>query len=273
MTYETITFEPQGPVGVLTLNRPDKLNAINQTMVSEIRGVLMEAEADDDVRVVVLNGAGRAFSAGFDLQQSKPGDKEKGVAEWREMLIDDFEMIIAFWELSKPTISAVHGYVLAGGFEMAVSCDITIAAESAKFGEPELKFGAGIVALVLPWITGPKQAKELLFTGNDRIPADRALSLGLINKIVPDGEHMDAAMAMARDIAVMDPAKLAMTKLSINRTYDRMGMRDALREAVDMDVLITALKTPEGEEFKRIMKEDGLKAAVAWRDGRFGGGA
>jgi len=272
MTYETITFERQGPIGVITLNRPDKLNAIDQTMVKEILRAQQAAEVDDEVRVVVLNGAGRAFCAGFDLQQ--PGsEKAKGVAEWRALLIEDFEMIIGFWELAKPTISAVHGYVLAGGFEMAVSCDITIAAESAKFGEPELKFGAGIVALVLPWITGPKQAKELLFTGNDRIPADRALSLGLINKIVPDGEHMDAAMAMARDIAVMDPAKLAMTKLSINRTYDRMGMRDALREAVDMDVLITALKTPEGEEFKRIMKEDGLKAAVAWRDGRFGGGA
>jgi enoyl-CoA hydratase len=270
MTYETITFERRGPVGVLTLNRPDKLNAINQIMVKEILGALQAAEADDDVRVVVLNGAGRAFSAGFDLQQ--PGsEKEKGVAEWRELLAEDFDMIIAFWELRKPTIAAVHGYVLAGGFEMAVSCDITIAAESTMFGEPELKFGAGIVALVLPWITGPKQAKELLFTGNDRVPADRALALGLINKIVPDGEHLDAAMAMARDIAVMDPAKLAMTKQSINRTYDRMGMHDALREALDMDVLITCLKTPEGEEFKRIMKEEGLKAAVKWRDSRFGG--
>ena len=218
----------------------------------------------------MLNGAGRAFCAGFDLQQ--PGsEKEKGVAEWRELLIEDFDMIIGFWELTKPTIAAVHGYAVAGGFEMAISCDVTIAAESTKFGEPELKFGAGIVALVLPWITGPKQAKELLFTGNDRVPADRALALGLINKIVPDGEQLDAAMAMARDMAVMDPAKLAMTKQSVNRTYDRMGMRDALREAVDMDVLITALKTPEGEEFKRIMNEEGLKAAVKWRDGRFGG--
>lgn len=271
MTYETITYDRQGPIGVLTLNRPDKLNAIDQTMVKEILLAQQEAEADEDVRVLVLNGAGRAFCAGFDLQQ--PGsEKEKGVAEWRELLIEDFDMIIGFWELTKPTISAVHGYAVAGGFEMAISCDVTIAAESTKFGEPELKFGAGIVALVLPWITGPKQAKELLFTGNDRVPADRALALGLINKIVPDGDQLDAALAMARDMAVMDPAKLAMTKQSVNRTYDRMGMRDALREAVDMDVLITALKTPEGEEFKRIMNEKGLKAAVKWRDGRFGGG-
>ena len=268
MAYETITFERQGPVGVLTLNRPDKLNAINQTMVAEIGQALDAAEADDEVRVVVLAGAGRAFCAGFDLQQ--PGsEKDKGVAEWRAILIEDFEMIMRFWELAKPTISAVHGYVLAGGFEMAISCDVTIADESTMFGEPELKFGAGIVALVLPWITGPKQAKELLFTGNDRVPADRALALGLINKIVPDGERLDAALSMARDMAVMDPAKIAMTKQSVNRTYDRMGMRDALREALDMDVLITALVTPEGEEFKRIIREDGLKAAVKWRDSRF----
>ena len=268
MAYETITFERQGPVGVLTLNRPDKLNAINQPMVKEVLHAQAAAAADDEVRVVVLNGAGRAFCAGFDLQQ--PGsEKEKGVAEWRELLTEDFDMIIGFWELSKPTISAVHGYALAGGFEMAIACDVTIADASTMFGEPELKFGAGIVALVLPWITGPKQAKELLFTGNDRVPAERALALGLINKIVPDGERLDAAMAMARDMAVMDPAKLAMTKQSVNRTYDRMGMRDALREALDMDVLITALVTPEGEEFKRIIREDGLKAAVKWRDSRF----
>jgi enoyl-CoA hydratase len=271
MSYETVTFERRGPIGLLTLNRPDKLNAINQTMVAEIGQALDVAEADDDVRVVVLNGAGRSFCAGFDLGQ--PGsEKKKGVLEWRQILTEDFDMILRFWELSKPTISAVHGYVLAGGFEMAISCDVTISDESAMFGEPELKFGAGIVALVLPWITGPKQAKELLFTGNDRVPADRALALGLINKIVPDGEALEAALAMARDMAVMDPAKLAMTKVSINRTYDRMGMRDALREALDMDVLITTLVTPEGEEFKRIMREDGLKAAVKWRDSRFGAG-
>ena len=86
---------------------------------------------------------------------------------------------------------------------------------------------------------------------------------------MPDGERLDAALAMARNMAVMDPAKLAMTKQSVNRTYDRMGMRDALREALDMDVLITALVTPEGEEFKKIIREDGLKAAVKWRDSRF----
>lgn len=271
MAYETIAFERQGPIGVLTLNRPDKLNAINHTMVAEIGRAMDGAEADDDVRVVVLNGAGRSFCAGFDLSQ--PGsEKEKGVAEWRQILTDDFEMIMRFWEFPKPTISAVHGYAVAGGFEMAVSCDVTIADESAKFGEPELKFGAGIVAMVLPWITGPKQAKELLFTGNDRVTAERALALGLINHMVPDGEALEAALAMARDMAVMDPAKIAMTKQSINRTYDRMGMRDALREALDMDVLITTLVTPEGEEFKKILREDGLKAAVKWRDSRFGAG-
>ena len=270
MAYETVTYERRGPVGLLTLDRPDQLNAIDTRMVDEIGAALDEAEADDAVRVVVLAGAGRAFCAGFDLKQ--PGsEKDKGVAEWRALLTRDFDMIIRFWEFPKPTIAAVHGHAIAGGFEMALSCDITIADESTMLGAPELRFGAGIVALVLPWMAGPKQTKELLFTGNDKVPARRALDMGIVNAVVPDGERLDAALAMARDIAVMDPAKLALVKLAVNRTYDRMGMRDALRASLDIDVLLQSLDTPDSRAFKEIIRRDGLKAALKWRDGRFDG--
>lgn len=271
MTYETITFERRGPIGVLTLDRPEKLNAISGRMIDEINAALDDAEADERVRVIVLTGAGRAFSAGFDLTEDVDGKNERGVADWRAVLTRDFEVILRFWESPKPTIAAVHGYAIAGGCELALACDITVAAEGAMFGEPELRFGSGIVAMLMPWFTGPKQAKELFFTGNDRVPAERALAIGLINQVAPEGGHLDAALAMARDIAVMEPEKVALVKRAVNRTCDIMGMREALNAALDIDVEVENLSTPDGRTFREILRRDGLKAALAWRDGRFGG--
>ena len=171
--------------------------------------------------------------------------------------------------MSKPTISAVHTYCLAGGCELALACDITIAAEGTRFGEPELKFGSGIVALLLPWLTNPKRAKELILTGNDKLDARDALAMGLINRVVPAGEELDTALAVARDIAVMDADAVRLTKQAINRTYEMMGMGQALAMALDIDVQIESLETAERRTFKEIAAKDGLKAAIAWRDARF----
>ena len=266
---ETVLFETRGPIGVLTLNRPDVLNAMNPAMIGEINTVLDDVEAGDAIRALVVCGAGRAFSAGFDLKESD-GAKGSGPGHWRPILERDFDMIMRFWRLSAPTIAAVHGYCLAGACELALACDITIAGEGARFGEPELKFGSGIVAMLLPWVTGPKQAKELILTGQDRMPASRALDIGLINKVVADDAVLESAVAMARDIAVMDPQTVRLTKQAINRSYDIMGMRDALAMALDTDVEIESLETPEGKKFAEIAAKDGLKAAIAWRDSRFG---
>jgi enoyl-CoA hydratase len=200
--FETIQLDRKGPIGILTLNRPDKLNAINPQMKLDIAAALDQVESDDDLRVLVLRGAGRAFCAGFDLENEGEG----GVAHWREELQRDFDAIMRFWQLKKPTISAIHKYALAGGFEMAIACDITVAAEGTRLGEPELKFGSGIVALLLPWLTSPKKAKELILTGNDKIDAAEAHALGIVNRVVPTGEEFETAMAIARDIAVVDPA-------------------------------------------------------------------
>ncbi len=157
MAYETITFEKDGPIGVLTLNQPKKLNAIGETLIGEVNAALDVAEKDDDVRVVLLTGAGRAFCAGFDLAYT--AEEETDLGALQKDLAADMDFIMRFWHFPKPTISAVHGYALAGGCELAVACDITVADEETFFGEPELRFGAGIVAMILPWITGPKQAK------------------------------------------------------------------------------------------------------------------
>jgi enoyl-CoA hydratase len=268
--FEAIRLETQGPIAILTLDRPNRLNAINDQMKIEIADALQRVEADDQIAVLVLRGAGRAFCAGFDLRREDgETDVEHGAAFWEPVLRSGFDAIMGFWNLSKPTISAVHTYALAGGFEMAVACDITIAAEGTRMGEPELKFNSGIVALLLPWLTNPKKAKQLILTGNDRLDARAALDLGLINEVVPAGEEFEVAMEMAREIAVVDQEVVRLTKKAINRSYEIMGMGEALRTALDIDVEIESLETPDGKQFKKIMREQGLKAAVSWRDARF----
>ncbi len=266
--YKTIEFERQAPIGILTLNRPERLNAINGQMKQEIAAALQRMEADEAIRVVILRGAGRAFCSGFDLQDEAE-DKPAGVEYWRPELRLDFDAIMGFWHFPKPTISAIHTYALAGGFELALACDITIAAEGTRVGEPELKFGSGIVALLLPWLTGPKKAKEIILTGNDRMDAREAEAIGLINRVVPAGEEFKTAMSVARDIAVMDPDGVRLTKEAINRSYEIMGMGEALRMALDVDVEIESLHTPDRVTFREISRKKGLKAAIAWRDARF----
>lgn len=270
MTYQTILFETRGPIGLLTFNRPERLNAFSKTMVEEVNRQLDLVERDENIRVLVVAGAGRAFSAGFDLKEE--ADKPwSSVADVTPTLKRDFDFIMRFWHLSRPTIAAVHGYALAGACELAMACDITIAAEGTRFGEPELRFGSGIIALLMPWLSGPKKAKEFLLTGNDRIDAGEALACGLINRVVPLGNELTAALALAREIALNDRLKVAMTKRAINRGFEIMGMLAALDMGLDMDIQIEALQTPEGKEFKAINQRDGLKAALAWRDARFAG--
>ena len=269
MSSETLLYETQGPIAWLRLDRPQTRNALDTRMLAELDLALDRAEADESVRVIVLSGNGPAFCSGFDLKESVQTPKH-GVADWRPVLERDLDLIMRFWRSPKPTVSAIHGYAIAGGLELALACDITIAAEGTRLGEPELRFGSGIVALLLPWLTGPKQAKELLLTGNDRLDAREALALGLLNKVVPAGEHESAALSLARTIAVMDPDSVRLTKLAINRTLDIMGMREALAMALDIDVQIESMETPERRTFNDINRREGLKAAIAWRESRFG---
>src|SRR6185503_3139846 len=159
----------------------------NQAMLTEIGQALDEAEANAAVRAIVVRGAGSAFSSGFDLKEQMER-RPTGVAQWRPILRKDFDTVMRFWHCPKPTIAAVRGPCLAGACELALACELTIAAEDAFFGEPELKFGAGIVVMILTWIVGPKIAKEIILLGQDRIPAGRAREIGMINRVVPGPE-------------------------------------------------------------------------------------
>jgi enoyl-CoA hydratase/carnithine racemase len=269
MTYETVTYAVERGVGVLTLNRPDALNAMNHKMVEEIVAIQKLAVEDNAVNALLVQGAGRAFSAGFDLKESDASSGERTLLGTKEMLKADFDMIMGFWHCPKPTVAAVQGYCLAGACELALACDMTVASADARFGEPEVRFGAGIVVMLMPWMTGPKQAKELLLTGRDRVTAERALAMGLINEVVPEGQAQAEGLKLARELAILDPHAVRMTKEAINRTYENMGMTEALQTALDIDLVLTSLDTPDRRKFREVSKKDGLKAALAWRESRF----
>ena len=267
MTFTTIELEQTGPVAVLSLNRPEKLNAINADMLREIHTALDTIEADNSVHALVLHGHGRAFCAGFDLQagiEAKRSTRE----DWQTAIDADLHMIMRFWHCRKPTIAVVHGYALAGGFEMALACDMTVCESNALFGEPELRFGSSIVALLLPWYVNPKRCKKLLLTGQDRMPADEALAQGLVNEVVNESEGLHRGLALAREVALMDPDSVQMTKQAINQTYDIMGMAQALRMGADTSIEIETLETDLRNQFNEILREKGMKAALAWREAR-----
>ena len=270
MTYNTIELSTSGPIAVLSLNRPEKLNAITSTMLDELNTALDEVENNDGIHALVLNGNGRAFCAGFDLKAGIEANR-KGEAEWRPALQYDLETIMRFWHFPIPTIAAVHGYVLAAGFELALACDMTVCAEDSLFGEPELRFGSSIVALLLPWYTNPKRAKKMLLTGQDRMSAQEALQHGIVNEIVSPGDLLGRATALAREAALMDPDAVRLTKRAINQTYEIMGLGTALDMGMNTSLEIETTETELRREFNRIFREQGLKAALEWREKRLSG--
>jgi enoyl-CoA hydratase len=267
-SFTTLLYAADQGVAHITLNRPERLNALGKNSLAEINAAMDLAESDAEIKAIVLSGAGKAFSSGFDLKEQMEARPE-GDAIWREILARDFDTTMRFWDCPKPTIAAVHGACLAGAFEIALACDITIAAESAVFGEPELKFGAGIVTMLLPWMTGPKQAKEIILTGLDKIDARLARELGLVNRVVAEGEHVAEAMRMARTMAVMDPNLVRITKTAINHSFEVRGMKAALQHALDLDHSVEAKGSPDKQAFMAVAREKGMREAIQWRDRRF----
>jgi enoyl-CoA hydratase len=234
-------------------------------MIAQLGRALDTAEADASVRAVVLTGEGRAFAAGFDLDMEVGAPTPDAV---RGALQNDFQIIMRFWDSPKPTLAAVHGYCLGSAMELALACDITIASEESRFGAPEVKFGSGIVAMLWPFLAGPKHAKYLLLSGDDRVSAAQVLDMGLINRVVPTGRALEETLELAQRIAANDALAVKLTKQAINRSLDAAGLRQALTQALELNVQIETSETAESREFNAILKRDGAKAAIAWRSGK-----
>ena len=269
VTAEAVLLsEDIGPVRRLTMNRPKALNALSGELIAAISDALDAAAADPSVRVVILKGAGRAFCAGYDLNEDAGAEKKDSVG-WHEELKHSTDEMMKFFDFPKPVIAQVHSYCLAGGCDLMMICDLAVCSEDARFGEPEIRFGSGVVTMVMPWVLGVRKAKELLFTGEDRIDAAEALRIGLVNKVVPTEELDAATLALAEEIAKNDPFAVSMQKKAINKAWEAAGFREAIDANVAIDTMIEVADLPEREEFRAITLAQGLKKAIEWRDARF----
>ena len=183
MSFENIIYEPKGQIAYLTLNRPEKLNALNADLMTEFREAMRLVEADTEVRALIITGAGRAFSSGFDIQRGNDAmdPSTSTVDAWRTRLQGLVETFMTVWNCSKPVIAAVNGYALGGACELVQVCDIKIASDRAVLGEPEIRAGVGPPLLITPFSVNLANAKELLLTG-DTIDAHEAARIGLVNR-------------------------------------------------------------------------------------------
>jgi len=264
-----VTYEADGRVGIVTLNRPDKLNAISVELKKTLVERFHEADGDATTSVVVLRAEGRSFCAGYAISPNPARAARKGNAlAWHASLSDDTALELTPWNMKKPVIASVQGHCLGGGCELAMVCDLTIAAEDALFGEPEIRFSNVGPVMVMPWIIGLKRARELLYLG-DPIDARTALAYGMVNRVVPRAELKSATLKVARRVALMSPEALAATKLAINRGAEAAGFRNAINAGVDVLAALYAARTEVGVKFDEIREKEGLGAALRWRAAQF----
>jgi len=246
----------------LTLNRPAKLNALSAELRDALTAAIADAAADERVRVIAIAGSGRAFCSGYDLSEAAPPT----AWQWRDVLERDVRATLSIWSCPKPVIAQVHGYALAGGLELAMACDLVVAAEGAQLGEPEIRFGSAPVTLLMPFVVGQKRTRELLMTG-DLIDAVEAERIGLVNRVVPADRLADEVNALAERLARVPPDVMAPTKMMLNRAMDAAGFAAAVEMGLDLQAFINMSET--AREFDAIVRAEGLKAALAWRDRRY----
>ena len=271
MAFATLLYDERDGIGYLTLNRPEKLNALNQTLMAEFREALEGIEANPDVRVVILTGTGRAFSAGFDIE-SEAAESATGeplsVDGRRSRLKASIDTFLMVWNLSKPVIAAVNGYALGGACELVQVCDVKIASDRAMLGEPEIRLGYGAPFLMTPYSVNLAMAKEMMLTG-DIIDAHEAARIGMVNRVVPHDELIAECERVAQKMRGISAIGIKTTKLSINRALESAGFISALHHNLELMTQFDTAETPEQAEFSRIRAESGLRAALEWSRGRF----
>jgi enoyl-CoA hydratase len=271
MRYTAIKYTVAGRIARITLNRPARLNAIDDKMPRELRRAVEAANADDKVHVIVLAGAGRAFCAGYDLKkfaEGDPGNRWNQPMPWDPMRdyrgmkanTDDF---LSLWRSYKPVICKVHGYAVAGGSDIALCADIVIMEDKAKIGYmPARVWGCPTTAM---WVyrLGAEKAKRMLLTG-DTVDGTTAEKMGLVYQAVPKKDLDRTVDALAKRMAGVPRNQLMMQKLMINQAYDNMGLANTQMIATLFDGITR--HSPEGVWFKQYAEQHGFQAAVKWRD-------
>jgi enoyl-CoA hydratase len=272
MAYQHIIWDKQGPIATLTLNRPDKLNALNTHpggLLEEWEDACNDARRDAAIRVVIIRGAGRCFSAGYDIGVSsavigQPIDETR--YDYMASHVGRYFRVL--WEHPKVFIAQVHGFCLAGGGDMAAFCDLTVASEDAVFGYPAVRYGVLPTTFIWPFLIGMKKARELAYTGN-MMSAQEALAAGLVNKVVPADTLDEEVLRLARSIVRVPAMNIKLCKLSINNMFEIMGIRQAIQQNRELDLHLMSSPPREMQEFFAMVKDKGLKAALEWRDAKF----
>ncbi len=266
--YQTLVYEKvEEHVYRCTLNRPEKLNALSQALLRELDGVMDEYESNPDASVLIFRGAGRAFSAGYDLQGTQSSGARFTVISDRIGLHKTIERWQRLWSINKPTIAQVHGYCLAGGTEFVGHCDLVFASEDAVFGHPAGR-ALGVLPTLSLWpvLMGPRKTKEYLFTG-DLMGAQEALDWHLVNRVFPKDKLEAETLAYARRVAMVPADLLMLHKAAVNRYLEVMGFRAAEQSSADLDVI--AHQTDAVKNWMKASQEKGLKAALTERDRPF----
>lgn len=268
MNKDLPLHELRDKVLYVTLNRPEKLNAITPEIYAFIGERVTEASGNPDCRAVVLRGAGRAFSSGFDLKL------EMGVKSHEEKLRSMHDVANrtrwAVWNCRKPVIAAIHGYCLGGAFELVLPCDFTIATESCRLGEPEILFGVGPAFMMVPWMVNHKVAKDILLTGR-QFTAQEAHGMGLVSRVVPDDKLDEHVATLVETIGRLPEAALWLNKVGINRAYEVMGMAPHINSWVETTAYLSFIQDPARSEFQKRVTEEGAGAGIKWRTGYYQG--
>jgi enoyl-CoA hydratase len=261
-----VLMEISGPVGHLILNRPGKLNALSAGLLARFDEVLADLAARPEVRCIIIRGAGRAFSAGYDLGASRadPAPAPGSPGDWAAIRAG-IERWLRVWQCPKPVIAAVHGYCLGGATQLAVCCDLTVTARDAVIGWPSMPLGAGLLGQTSAWLIGPKKAKELSFIAGSTMTGTEAHQLGWANYAVDAPEVLGRAGQLAALIARTPAELLALKKRAINKMMDLQGFSEAILSGAEFDALAHA--SPSAAAMRAKIEELGWRAAVDWFQG------
>jgi enoyl-CoA hydratase len=289
MEYENVIYRTQERVARITLNRPEKRNALNWPLLADLSDALKQAERDEEVSVIVLDAAGPCFSAGHDLGETmgdaplhmgsgvwneSSGEGEDaipGPSVWnsRAHVQGHIDYLLEIWENWKPVIAQVHGYCLGGGSGIALICDMLIVSEDARLGYPPARgMAPGDEIVIYSWHMGLKKAKEMSLTG-DSLTAEEMLRYGVANYVFPAAELAAETDRIARRMAHIDMELLSLNKRVVNRTFDQMGFSASMKQGAEFDSL--GHFSASVRQFRKIRREQGMRAALEWRDGPFGG--
>ncbi len=278
MPYEMILYEKDGPIATVTLNRPESLNAIHPQMEAELHDALDEAEADAEIRAIILTGAGRAFSAGYDVArgrtegQRRPLDPDgveiaDFIKHWWLRDRDGPQNLLHLWYLSKPIIAAVNGWALGGGFWYALACDITLAADNAVFGQPEVRHVSNTTFLFAA-LAGWKAAHRYALTG-DHFDAAEAYRLGVVNEVVPADQLLPRARALAERIARVPEPSVRLNKAVTCFGLLAMGVGAGMLMNGPLSALAHSSHNSYRAGLLEAMRSGGLRAFLEARDGPF----